>query len=158
MVSKGNSEVSSLVAVPCPPPSLSRCKDAQRERSKLTLWPSDPTKAARTTRFSKQDAEIGSSTTHFRAEAMKAEKKDSPVVTTVESAWTQASGASGSRPTLTNPTARRTTRIGLSRTPYFRRSPRSLLVTPLSLSVSLILPNTGSAKVKWLSSACRAAD
>lgn len=48
----------------------------------MSLWPSDPTRAARTTRFSRQNAEIASSTTHFRAEATKAEKKDSPVVTT----------------------------------------------------------------------------
>lgn len=48
----------------------------------MSLWPSDPTRAARTTRFSRQNAEIASSTTHFRAEAKKAEKKDSPVVTT----------------------------------------------------------------------------
>ena len=89
---------------------------------------------------------------------MKAEKKDSPVVMTVETAWSQVSGASGSRPTPTSPAVRRTTRVGLSRTPYFRRSPGSLLVTPLSLSVSLILPTTRSAKVQWLSSACRAAD
>ena len=46
MASKGNSDVSSLVAAPCPPASLFWRKNAQRESPILTLWPSNPTGAA----------------------------------------------------------------------------------------------------------------
>lgn len=79
---------------------------------------------------------------------MKAQKKDLSAVTTRESSWTRVSYASGSRQTFASPTARRTARVSLSRTPYFRRSPGSLPATPLSLSVPLTLPTIRSAKGK----------
>ena len=91
-VSKGNSKVSPLAAVPCPPPSLSWRKNAESETHTYSLafvshgrCPND---------LVLQDAESSSPTAHFAAKPTKAQKRGLPAVTMMAWTYTQVPRAS----------------------------------------------------------------